>query len=207
MGYFSIFAVSFVIAFSGAMAPGPLLAAVISGSLKRGFKTGPLIISGHAFLEIFMVAVLVLGLGRLINTPDVIRAISVVGAVILVYFGVRMLHSIPASNIDDFLNSRGISSNMFLQGITLSIANPYWAVWWMTIGLGLLLSANQKGLLGLIFFFTGHVLADLVWYSFVSFSLSRGKKFISLHIYRIVLKVCAFIIISFGLYFGINAFI
>jgi threonine/homoserine/homoserine lactone efflux protein len=207
MDYFSIFAVSFAIAFSGAMAPGPLLAAVISGSLKRGFKTGPLIISGHAFLEVFMVAVLVLGLGRFINTPEVIRTISVIGAVILMYFGVNMLRIIPATNMDNLSTFRGISSNMFLQGITLSIANPYWAVWWITIGLGLLLSANQKGLLGLVFFFTGHILADLVWYSFVSFSLSRGKRFVSPRVYRIVLKVCAFIVISFGLYFGINAFI
>lgn len=206
MDYFSIFAVSFAIALSGAMAPGPLLAAVISGSLKNGFRTGPLLISGHAVLEILMVAVLALGLGKFINTPGIIKAVSFTGAVILIYFGINMLKRLPSAEMDFSAERRGKPSGMFMQGITLSIANPYWAVWWVTIGLGLLLSARQRGFSGLLFFFTGHILADLLWYSFVSFSLSRGKKFISLHAYRTVLKACAFIVISFGLYFGINAF-
>ena len=55
MEYFFIFMTSFVIALSGALAPGPLLAACISESTKHGFKSGPLMILGHAILEIIMV--------------------------------------------------------------------------------------------------------------------------------------------------------
>jgi len=206
MNYFSIFAVSFTIALSGALAPGPLLAAVVSGSLKNGFRTGPLMISGHAILEILMVIILVFGLGRFINTPGIIRTISLTGAVILIYFGVSMLHSVPGLTMDTPSGVKTGSSGMFLQGITLSIANPYWAVWWLTIGLGLLLSSGQRGLAGLAAFFAGHILADLAWYSFVSFSLSRGRKFISLQVYKTTLKICALVVILFGVYFGISAF-
>lgn len=205
MNYFSIFILSFAIALLGAVSPGPLLAAVISGSLKNGFRTGPILISGHALVEILMVTVLVLGLGRFINTPDVMRTISLTGAVILICFGAGMLRSVPGINMDA-AGHDGRPARMFLQGITLSIANPYWAVWWLTIGLGLLMSANRRGIPGLAFFLAGHILADMAWYSILSFSLSRGKKFISPRTYRRVLKVCALIIILFGMYFGIYAF-
>ncbi|HPD55014.1 MAG TPA: LysE family transporter, partial [Bacteroidia bacterium] len=66
---------------------------------------------------------------------------------------------------------------------------------------------GRLGLPGLLFFFTGHILADLAWYSFVAFSLSRGRRFVSLKFYRSVLGACAAVVIAFGLYFGFNAFL
>lgn len=60
--YWYIFIVSFTIALSGAMMPGPLLTAVISESMKHGRKTGPLIILGHAILEVIMVTILLFSL-------------------------------------------------------------------------------------------------------------------------------------------------
>jgi len=206
MRYLYIFIGSFTIALSGAMAPGPLLVTVISGSLKSGFKTGPLVILGHAILEICMVAILVMGLGRFINTPGVIRAISMAGAIILLYFGIGILHSLPSVSMNFDSEGSGESSSLFLQGITMSISNPYWTVWWMTIGLGLLLSSGKSGLPGFLSFFFGHILADLGWYSFISFNFSKGRKFLSARFYRRVMGVCAVVVILFGLYFGINAF-
>ena len=205
MNYFYIFIGSFAIALSGAIAPGPLLVTVISNSLKSGFKTGPLVILGHAILEICMVAVLVMGLGRFINTPSVIRVISIAGAAILLYFGIEILHSLPSVSINLDSRSGGKSSNLFFQGIAMSISNPYWTVWWLTIGLGLLLSSWKSGIPGFLFFFSGHILADLGWYSFISFNFSKGRKFLSLRLYRIIMGTSAVVIILFGLYFGVNA--
>jgi hypothetical protein len=45
----TIFFSSFIIAFSGAMMPGPLLTATISESSKRGFLAGPMLIAGPFF--------------------------------------------------------------------------------------------------------------------------------------------------------------
>ena len=46
----TIVAGAFVVALSGAMAPGRVLTITISETLKRGFKAGPLIVLGHAIL-------------------------------------------------------------------------------------------------------------------------------------------------------------
>ncbi|MDD3725927.1 MAG: LysE family transporter [Candidatus Ratteibacteria bacterium] len=205
--YISIFLVSFTIALTGALAPGPLLTLVIAKSLRQGVKAGPIIIAGHAFLEIIMVSVLVLGLGNIIDSPIIIKTISIAGALILLCFGIRILYSLSNVSIDVSADDYGSSAMLFFQGITISIANPYWVIWWLTLGLGLLLSVRDSGIKGLLFFFTGHILADLLWYSFVSYSIGKSKRFISQHIYRTILVVCALAIILFGVYFGISAFI
>jgi hypothetical protein len=54
----TIFASSFVIALSGALMPGPLLTATISECSQRGFIAGPLLITGHAILELVLVIAL-----------------------------------------------------------------------------------------------------------------------------------------------------
>ena len=209
MNYISIFVISFTIALSGALAPGPLLALVISGSLRYGGKTGPIVIAGHSVLEIGMVSILVFGLGRIINNPEIIKIISISGALILLYSGFKMFLSLSKVNIDTLTlqNKGGRHSLLFFQGITMSIANPYWTVWWLSVGLGLLLSANEKGITGLLFFFTGHILADMLWYSFVSYSIGKSKRFISIQLYKKIISLCASIIILFGLYFGFSAFL
>ncbi|NLG12452.1 MAG: LysE family transporter [Elusimicrobia bacterium] len=207
MNYLSIFLISFTIALTGALAPGPLLTMVIAKSLKYGKKTGPLVIAGHAILEVLMVIVLVMGLGKIINNPVVIRVITVVGALILLYFGCSILRSLPHVSLSVPVESFGSSTTLILQGITMSIANPYWSIWWVTVGLGLLLSARGLGIRGLACFLTGHILADLAWYSFISYSIGKSKKFISVNTYKKILGVCAVVIICFGFYFGITGFI
>jgi threonine/homoserine/homoserine lactone efflux protein len=205
MDLVSIFLVSFTIALSGALMPGTLLTAVISESAKHGFKSGPLIIIGHALTEALMIGLIILGFARFINKSQVVFYISIIGSLILFYFGTGMLISAPRLS----LGSKGKpskSSNLILLGITMSITNPYWSIWWLTIGLGLALASQKQGILAVLIFFLGHISADFGWYSAVSLGISRGKKFLSDKIYRGIIFLCGIALIGFGIYFGWSAF-
>jgi len=59
----AIFSASFTLALSGALMPGPLFTITISESARRGFRAGPLLMVGHALLEVVLVAAVVQGLG------------------------------------------------------------------------------------------------------------------------------------------------
>lgn len=205
MDYFSIFIISFTIGLSGALAPGPLLATVIYESAKNGFKAGPLIIFGHALLEMLMVALILIGLSRFIQSPTLVKAIFFTGALIFIYFGISMLRSLPKVSLD-FKKDYRKSTNLIFTGIAMSIANPYWTIWWLTIGLGLVLTAQKQGLLAIGIFFSGHISADLGWYSLVSLLIGRGKGFVPQKAYKIMIAICAITLIGFGVYFGISAF-
>ena len=201
MNFTSIFLISFLIALSGALAPGPLLTVVIAETPRGGFKTGPLIILGHAILETLMVGVLLLGFSRFINNPIVVKSISLLGAAVLIYFGLKLIITIPSLQLKTEKKSY---KHLAILGITMTLANPYWTIWWLTIGLGLLLTAQKVGLIATLFFFLGHILADFTWYSLVSFSISRNKKLLTAKRYKILITLCGLSLILLGIYFGLS---
>jgi len=204
MSILSVFMVSFTIALSGALAPGPLLTTVIAQSIRHGAKSGPLIILGHAALEAVMIGLIMLGLTPLVSNPSIMRAISLAGALVLFYFGVQLLWSIPRLSLET-TPPPASKKRLVLLGVTVSLSNPYWTIWWLTIGLGLVLAASRQGWLAVAVFFFGHVVADLAWYSIISLGISRGRKFISDKVYRASIAVCAAALIGFALYFALTA--
>lgn len=193
----TIFGSSFVLALSGAMMPGPLLSVTISESPSRGFMTGPLLIAGHAVLELAMVVALLLGLAPILVQDRAFVIIALAGALILLWMALGMFRSLPSLRLD-FAESGKQRSNLFLAGIVLSLANPYWAVWWATIGLGYILYCKGFGLAGVGVFFIGHIMADLFWYGAVSTAIGRGRHFLSDKIYRVIIGICAGFLMFFA---------
>lgn len=203
--YLFVFLISFTVAFSGALMPGPLLAGVIYESSRRGFKAGPLMILGHALAEIAMIISIFLGITRLIKNVVVLQSISMLGALVMLYFGVNMFLSIAKFSMKvETLESK--SPNLILKGVTLSAGNPYWSIWWLTIGIGLLLSARNKGILAIAIFFLGHIMADMSWYSIISAIVARGSKFIPMKVYKVIVILLGVFLICLGLYFAKQAF-
>lgn len=199
--FLTIFASSFVIAFSGALMPGPLLTAAISESSQRGFIVGPLMIAGHAVLELVLVIALLTGLAPFLQLPVVFVATALSGAIILFWMAWGMIRSLPSLHLfwDADQKQR---RNPVLSGILMSVVNPYWTIWWATIGLGYILYSRQFGLAGVAFFFTGHILADLAWYSLVTAAVAGGRRFLTDRLYRGLIAVCAAFLVAFAGYFA-----
>ena len=200
-----IFISSLAIAFSGAMMPGPLLSATISESVKRGPSAGPLFMLGHGILEIFLIIALFLGLAPFIKHPVVFKVIALAGGSFMIYMAVGMFRGLRSLSIEDTA-SKSINGNIVLLGAGMSLANPYWIIWWATIGLGYIISAGELGVSGVAAFFAGHILADTLWYSFVSFSIAKSRKIMNDRIYRIVIGVCAGFLAAYAVYLLISSF-
>jgi threonine/homoserine/homoserine lactone efflux protein len=197
----TILATSFVIAFSGAAMPGPLMTVTISESARRGFISGPLLILGHALLELALVILLMYGLAPFLKQEWVFAAIAIIGGVMLGFMGAGMLRSIPSLSIHkDIQTAQG--PNLVLSGVLVSVSNPYWSLWWATIGLGYVLYSSRYGPWGIIFFFIGHILGDLAWYSAIAMAMAKGKRFLSDTHYRALIGACAVFLLLLAAYFA-----
>ena len=203
---FTIFCTSFILALSGALMPGPLLTVTVSESSRRGAHVGPVMIFGHSLLELALVIALLSGLAPFLVRDDVFIFISLGGGAVLLWMGTAMLRSLPQLSLVTTADGEK-SRNLLLTGIVLSAANPYWLIWWASIGLGYIMYSMKFGLLGVADFFFGHILADLAWYCLISFGIAKGRRFFSDTLYRRLIGACAIFLLLFScwfLYGGIN---
>ena len=205
MTLLTIFASSFVIALSGALMPGPLLTTTISESSQRGFITGPLLIAGHAVLELALVIALLLGLAPFLQQPLFFAATALIGSVILFRMAFGMFRSLPSLRLS-WEGDQKRRNHPLISGILMSVANPYWIIWWATIGLGYIVYSWRFGFWGVAFFFVGHILADLVWYSLIAAAVAGGRHFLTNRLYRALIAVCAVFLTVFAGYFAYAGF-
>ena len=194
------FVSSFIIALSGAMMPGPLMTVTISESSKRGAVAGPLMIFGHGLLEIALVAALFSGFAALLQSIQMFTAVALLGGSVLLWMGISMLRSLPTIALPKACGRKS-GQNLIVAGIILSLCNPYWLIWWVSIGMGYILHSAKIGPAGIVAFLCGHLLADLAWYSLLSFGVARGREWLSPGLYRAVIGFCGLFLLCFSGYF------
>lgn len=178
-------------------------------------KGGILVVVGHGLLEAVLVAALFFGLQKWLNLPAVSGSIGLAGGAVLVWLGLGMIKDAGTGRVS--LNAgadpggggqEGTAGMLAVHtlgpaasGVLTSLFNPYWSLWWATVGIGYLVLARQIGSLGVVVFFTGHVLADFTWYALVSLAVVRGSKILSQTVYLRLILYCGYFLIFLGLYF------
>tara|TARA_Y100000996_G_C22548715_1_gene652883 strand:+ start:610 stop:1284 length:675 start_codon:yes stop_codon:yes gene_type:complete len=206
--------ISFGIGISGAVSPGPLTIVTIQQSIKNGFFVGPVMAIGHSILEIFVVLFLALGLVNFAQDNQVVEnIIGVVGGVVLLVMGrglillkadegLLSLASDPTVQSDSsILTKYKIWINLGWLSVVVSVTNPYFIIWWLTIGAKIINDGLGSGPIGVSAVYFGHIMADFAWMILLSMIFSSGKNWITLTTQNIINRVCGFLLVCFGIYF------
>jgi len=199
----TIAASSFMLGFSGACMPGPLLTVTVVESTRRGPWAGPLLVAGHALLEVLVVLLVLAGFGELLAGATVFTVVALVGALMLVWMSFGMLRGL--SNLSLQLpggEAQPTTLHPLASGALVSLANPYFTLWWATVGVTYLLVAGEFGSAGIVTFYLFHVLADLAWYALISFSCHYGRTLLTDRHYRALVACCALFLVGFAGYFA-----
>jgi len=177
------------ISLSGVMAPGPLFAATLAEGRKNPFA-GFIISSGHAVIEIPLILALYLfGL----SVPENFKAyIGIAGGIVMLYVAYTELRG---------GKSDAKAGKAMFTGIVMSALNPYFIIWWLTIGLTLILKSADFGLTGLVLFIVTHELCDFVWMGFISISSSKATVLWGERAKKTLTAVSTAILVFFGFYF------
>lgn len=194
-----------LISLSGVLMPGPVSAVAISEGARRGFAAGPLITVGHVAAEVVMLAVLAIGLGHALEQPAVIGTIGVLGGVVLAWMGWGIASAawrdavvLPSASAAPM----GARFSLVRSGVLTTVGNPYWLLWWVTVGAGYFVVFRRFGWVALIVvFYAGHAMLDLAWNSFLALVVGSGRGRIPERAYRIVLGVCGVFVMAMSVYF------
>lgn len=211
MGIGGLISTAFVVGLSGAMAPGSLLVVVVTETVRKGFWAGPVAVLGHGVMEVLMVFLLSLGLGQILSNQSALGIIGLFGGSMLLWFGWGTVKTARSATLDfdraaassspDSGRRKGLLGTA-VGGMAASVSNPYWILWWATIGAASVATGmTNNGPIGPTAFLVGHLAADMAWYAFVSLALSTGARFVSDRVYRGVLYACSAFLFLFGAYF------
>ena len=188
-----------IISASGVMSPGPLFAANITYGLKQGTKAGIKIAIGHSLVELPLVILLGIGIFSLEIFPEFKIIISILGAITLFVFAFMQIKSILKKNEK---SETKLKQGPIITGVLLSALNPFFIIWWLTIGLKLISDAMAIwAFVGILIVFVLHIWMDFVWLGTTAFLISKSKKIISNTNYKIIMLALSAILIYFGIIF------
>jgi threonine/homoserine/homoserine lactone efflux protein len=193
----STLVLGFLIGLTGALAPGPTLVATINASLAGNWTAGLKVSLGHIIIETGIFFLIILGLAS-IATPYTM-AIAVIGGIALIVFGAMTITGSRTASLS--AAPAQALTNPYMAGFLTSAANPYFWIWWLSVGSALLISSLEGGLLLALVFMIGHWGADTAWFTFVSTSVAKGKTILSDRTYHRVMAACGIFLIIFGLYY------
>jgi len=192
-----------IISASGVMSPGPLFAANITYGLREGVKSGIKIAIGHSIVELPLVILLGIGVFSLEIFPEFRTIISIFGAITLFVFAGIQIKTILEKNKNISIKPK---QGPIVTGIVLSALNPFFIVWWLTIGFKLISDAMLIwAFAGILIVFVFHIWMDFAWLGITAFLASKSRKIISNRNYKIMILVLSLTLIYFGITFLMDA--
>jgi threonine/homoserine/homoserine lactone efflux protein len=208
MDIFSFAITIIIVTASGALAPGPLFFATISQGSKYGAETGLIFSIAHTVVEFSLIMLFALGLLTVASEPIVKTFIGIISGIVLIAFGVFQIRNLFVSNSEEVKKLKSSYKHLFLMGIVFTGLNPYFILWWLTVGGQLIIIALEfAALIGVIFMFLCHVWMDYVWLTGVAYFSKKGTNIVGLKWYKPLMIIFGLILIYFGFSFLVPAII
>ena len=185
------------ISLSGVMAPGAVTTAAIAQGARRRWA-GVLMSVGHGIVEIPLIFFIMFGLSTLFQAGWFRIGVGLFGGAFLVWMGFGMIREKGGA---DPSPDRPAQAGPLMTGLILSAGNPYFLLWWATVGLNLAIEARTLGWLAFALFALVHWLCDLIWLTILSFASFHGTSVFGARGQRIVLWICGVALALFGVHF------
>lgn len=206
LAFLLLLGTTLVISISGVVMPGPVFAAAVV-SAREDVYSGAKVALGHAVVEFPTIFLVAFGLSALMGGELARIVVGIVGGVMLL----AMAYEMFTLDVDDEDMTGGRGRGLvqgrdpLASGVLTTMANPYFFLWWATIGATLVLAALAFGVLGLLVFAIVHWAVDLLWLTFVGYSVNRTRELWRGRGYRLLFAGCAALLVVFGIWFLASA--
>jgi len=185
-----------VISLSGVMMPGLMFGVTLVKSLKSPWA-GAEIALGHAVIEVPIILLIYFGFARFFENTVVQLVLSILGGGMIIWLGISMFRA----RTEMVHGGKDLPYNAFIAGILTSALNPFFWLWWVTIGSMLVMKFLDFGAIGLAVFIVVHWLCDLVWLSFVSNLVYRTRSLWGRKFQEALFLTGSLLLVGFGIWY------
>jgi threonine/homoserine/homoserine lactone efflux protein len=203
---------AFSVSIGAVVSPGPVSAAILTETPRRGWQTGPLIATGHILLELIFISLISIGLSTGLAQGEILRFIAIGGSLLLFYMGASYLVLVFRKKAklpvpDQIQEGSNQNTNLVILGMLTTISNPFWYAWWVTVVPGYLGKNGDLTFPTIAAFYLGHISVDYFWDTILSAVIFSGRRWLNDRSYRILIFLTGGFMIYLGfvfLQFGIS---
>ena len=188
-----------VISLSGVMMPGLMFGVTLVKSLKSPWA-GAEIALGHAVIEVPIILLIYFGFARFFENIVVQLVLSILGGGMIIWLGISMFRA----RTEMVHRGKDLPYNAFITGILTSALNPFFWLWWVTIGSMLVMKFLDFGAMGLAVFIVVHWLCDWVWLSVVSNLVYRTHSLWGRKFQEALFLTGSLLLVGFGIWYTIS---
>jgi len=204
MGFGAFLTQAVLISLSGVMAPGPLTVVVVGKGAKSA-RAGALIAVGHGAVEFPLMVLIALGLGPFFQNEAFATTVGLAGGAVLLWMAAGLLLSLRPGKSQEAGPERMREASPFMAGMLMTGGNPYFIVWWATVGATLVFRAWSYGVWQFVVFAVLHWSLDLIWYFFLSSAAFKGTKLLGDRFLKGVSLIAGLMLLYFGVRFLLDA--
>ena len=136
--------------------------------------------------------------------------VSSIGGIAIIVFALIQIISITKGKGDKQNAYVTVSDKKgpILLGVIFSALNPFFLIWWLTVGLKLITdSIHYFGfVIGILFLFSFHIWMDYAWLVITSHLIYRGISVLKTKLYSALLISINTILAFYGIYIILNVF-
>lgn len=188
-----------LVSVSGVLGPGPLFLASTLRATRMGALAGLECAIGHTIVEAPLVIGLAIGLSTFLS-PISVRVIGFVGGIVLLVFAVaQFLQASRTPMMNSGLPKFWQSQPGIVLGIAFTAMNPFFILWWLTVGSVIISQALLLDAFGgVALMYAAHVWMDYAWLGGTAAVAGRGGLLLG--------KWFRWVLVAFGVamaYFGV----
>jgi threonine/homoserine/homoserine lactone efflux protein len=187
---------------SGVLAPGPLFFANLAYATRHDKWSGIKVAYGHTAIELPLIIILAAGLFTFDIASKYASIVGLIGGIaILAFAGFQIATIIKEKRGPSTPNLAG-SKAPFIVGIALTALNPFFILWWFTVGLKLIADSAAFGVTtGIAILFVLHIWMDYAWLASTAYLASKGASVLRSKYYPILLSGLTVVLIYYGVSF------
>lgn len=208
-GLLPLYATFMLVSLSGALSPGPLTAVSLSEGVRAGRWSGAKLALGHGLVEFPLVLAIAYGLGQFLQRPLVNGLVALFGSAVLLWMGYGLISGVLRRRLSLDAAASAPAPAMLRYGhvpggVALTVTNPYWSLWWASLGATYVArtAGLGLGLLAVVGLWFMHWLTDVGWLGGLSVLMASGRGLIGDRLYRGILFGCGLFLMGFALFFA-----
>ena len=165
-----------LVSVSGVLGPGPLFVSSTLRATRLGVLSGLESALGHTVVEAPLVFGLAFGLSAILNSTS-LRLIALLGGSVLVAFAAIQFRQ--AAHVVD-IDAKGLPGQWekrsgIVLGLVFTALNPFFILWWLTVGSALISQALILGSIGgVALMYASHIWMDYAWLGGTAAVAGRG---------------------------------